>query len=207
MTRLDTLEAVALAGYCVDEFERWCQGDCDTYAVALMRMKARLHFGVAGQLTGTLETIDRDGWMPRHFFAHDEHWVYDAAGMHPREGYAGIHGDFDYVEFDGDPADWDPIDEDLIEAAQDHARRNGIFSGRYGPVTIVTVNSHRARAKLAQLLGYEAPGFYNADALMVDGNDYHIVPTARLAEITRIKGITVRKRRPARLALRWSVRD
>lgn len=190
------LARLAADGYCVDEWSQWCQGECLTYAVALIRMRADLRFGTAGTLEGTLATIEQDGWRAEHHFAHDDHWVYDAAGMHPREGYAGVNGQFDYVEWDGDAGDWERPDEDLIGAAQDHARRNGIFSGRYGPVSVIVVDSHRARDRLAQLLGYRSPGHYNAENLLGDGNDYHIVPSARLDEVLRIKSIKVRKRPP-----------
>lgn len=202
--QLAGLAAVEARGYCIDQWRTWCQGECFTYAVALIRMRPRLHFGTAGILQGTLETIVEDGWRPEHHFAHDEHWVYDAGGMHPRDGYSGVNGAFDYVEFDGNSEDWDQPDELLIAEAQDHARRNGIFTGRYGPVATVVVNSHRARAKLDRVLGYHHVGFYNADGILSDGNDYHLVPTARMDEVLAIKGIKLRKRPPANLALRWS---
>lgn len=202
--RLGTLEAVAAAGYCIDEWERWCQGECMTYAVALMRMQVRLRFGTVGELYGPLENIEQDGWFPHHHFAHDDHWVYDSSGMHWRASYAGVQANFDYVEFDGEWTDWDPPDEDLITDAQDHARRNRILDGGYGSIAIVVVTSHRARRTLDRLLGHHDPGYYNADALMRDGNDYHIVPRELLNEVLAIKGIRLRKQ-PVNLAQRWSM--
>jgi hypothetical protein len=126
-----TLEDLARAGYVTEEWGRWQQGCCGTYAIALTRMRSGLRFGTLG-VTGNGSGDASGGWMPAHHFAHDDAYAYDSAGRHPLP-YYGVHGDMDYSELDGDPADEGLPDsegttETAIRDAQDHARRNGILS-------------------------------------------------------------------------------
>lgn len=123
---MDSLDDVRKAGYCTDEWGRWQQGQCGTYAYALTRLKPGLRFGTAG----TEDTPDS------HFFAHDDHHAYDSAGRHPLP-YRGVHGNLTQSDLDQDPADWGvPGDESgpegpepNVAAAQEHARRNRILEG------------------------------------------------------------------------------
>ena len=57
---------------------------------------------------------------------------------------------------------------------------------------LVRVSSHRAREKLAQLLGYLPPGFFS---FRREGEWYE-VPHDKVAEAIAIKGIHRAKRRP-----------
>ena len=114
-------------GYCVEEWERWQQGYCGTYAVALIRLAPHLRFGVLA------ESFD-DGWSIGHFFAHDDHFAYDSAGRHPLP-YKGIEGDFDVMLLDQSEADFGVLEEEGakasdIKAAQSHARRNLLVPNR-----------------------------------------------------------------------------
>jgi hypothetical protein len=131
-----TLRDLQQRGYCTDEWSRWQQGQCGTYAIALMRLKPQLRFGTLGS-TRTGDGDASSGWTPEHHFAHDDTYAYDSAGQHPLP-YHGVHGDADYYELDGAPGDWDRLSEEGsgepdIADAQEHARRNRILDGDYGP--------------------------------------------------------------------------
>jgi 8-oxo-dGTP diphosphatase len=126
------LEALRRRGYCTDDWDRWQQGNCGTYAAALVRAHPHLSFGVAGY-------SDDDGWSPAHFFAHDDTHAYDSAGKHPLP-YRGVHGDMDIQELGHAPEDWGMPEEEgagdqEVSAAQEHARRNRIVEGGFGAVT------------------------------------------------------------------------
>jgi 8-oxo-dGTP pyrophosphatase MutT (NUDIX family) len=128
---MDSLDEVAKAGYNIDGWDRWQQGNCGTYAHALIKMKPDLKFGVAGT-----KWIDEDGWSVEHIFAHDKTHAYDSAGKHPLP-YYGVHNDMDYNELDQDEDDWSPLQEEgtgdrEVAEAQEHAKRHGILEGRYG---------------------------------------------------------------------------
>lgn len=121
---LDTLAEVAAAGYCIDEWADWQQGNCDVYARALIQLNPTLRFGVL------------DGGS--HCFAHDDEYAYDSAGRHSLP-YRGIHeGDFtdDDVELDADPDDYgygtytDEPGLNTVKALY-HIQRHGILTGRY----------------------------------------------------------------------------
>jgi hypothetical protein len=86
-------------GYCTDEWWRWQQGQCGTYAVALMRLRPQLRFGTHG-ITRAGGGDASSGWSPEHHFAHDDTYAYDSAGRHPLP-YHGVYGDADYCELDG----------------------------------------------------------------------------------------------------------
>lgn len=114
-----TFEDLRAAGYITDEWERWQQGFCDLYALALMDLYPALRFGVL---------LDSD-WCERHFFAHDDQWAYDSAGRHPLP-YYGVHGDLAHFEPDQDPEDYGVEDystaSDLGAAAHAHIKRHHI---------------------------------------------------------------------------------
>lgn len=126
-----TLEEVAEAGYVIDEWERWQQGHCGTYALALIQQYPQLRLAAAG-LTENGGGDASDGWMTLHFYAHDDTTAYDSAGRHPLP-YLGIHeGAMDYAELDTPPGIWDILyeegtDEDDLADALDHAQRHGII--------------------------------------------------------------------------------
>jgi hypothetical protein len=122
-----SLHELSQDGYVTEDWHRWQQGQCGTYALALIRANPRLRLGVSG-ITGNGSASE--DWMPCHWYAHDDAHAYDSAGRHPLP-YHGVHGDMDYHEHDADPDDWDlaaeeGTDESDIEAALAHARRNDI---------------------------------------------------------------------------------
>ena len=95
-----------------------------------------LRFGTLG-ITRAGGGDASSGWTPEHHFAHDDAYAYDSAGRHPLP-YHGVHGEADYYELDGDPDDWAPLSEEGsgepdVVAAQEHARRQRILDGGYGP--------------------------------------------------------------------------
>lgn len=85
-------------GWVTDEWAIWQQGWCGTYAVALMMVRPSLRLGML------VLDLD-DGWMPLHFFAHDNAFAYDSAGRHPLP-YTGLDPDVGArCELDVGPAD------------------------------------------------------------------------------------------------------
>jgi hypothetical protein len=125
-----SLAELSRAGYITEDWHRWQQGQCGTYALALMRMQPGLRLGVSG-ITENGDGDASGGWRPVHFYAHDDAHAYDSAGRHPLP-YHGVHGSLDYHEHDARPDDWSLPDEEStgesdIKTAQDHARRNGIL--------------------------------------------------------------------------------
>jgi hypothetical protein len=126
------LPALAAGGYCTDEWDRWQQGQCGTYALALLRLDPRLRLGTFG-MTDSGDGDASGGWRPAHHFAHDSTHAYDSAGRHPLPYLGIIPGDADYAELDGDPEYWGlpgEADEQDIADARAHARRNRILEGR-----------------------------------------------------------------------------
>lgn len=119
--QFNTLAEVANAGYNTDEWKRWQQGECGTYAAGLKKLNPKLRVA-AGD----------DG---EHFYAYDKGFAYDSAGRHPMP-YRGIEGQLQHVQRNanldhyGEGPGW-AADED-IQAAADHAQRHGILEGRYG---------------------------------------------------------------------------
>lgn len=73
--RAVSLADLAEAGYVTDEWKRWQQGDCYTYAHALLQLRPDLHLG----------SLDQG----MHLFAHDNTHAYDSAGKHCLP-YAGV---------------------------------------------------------------------------------------------------------------------
>jgi hypothetical protein len=125
-----TLRELNQAGYITEDWQRWQQGQCGTYALALIQMRPGLRLGVSG-ITENGDGDASGGWRPAHFYAHDDTYASDSAGRHPLP-YHGIHGSMDYHEHDASPEGWGIPDEEGtddrdIDAAQDHARRNGIL--------------------------------------------------------------------------------
>lgn len=128
----DSLVEVRKRGYCTDEWGRWQQGQCGTYAVALTQAKPGLRFGVAGT----------EDFPDSHFFAHDDTHAYDSAGRHPLP-YRGVHGNLTQNDLDSDPEDFGIPDEESgpegpgpnLAAAREHARRNRILEGGFSPRT------------------------------------------------------------------------
>jgi hypothetical protein len=107
------------------QFDRWSNGECGTYATALIRSKPGLQLGVAG-------TADSDGgWYPHHYFAHDQANAYDSSGRHPLP-YHGVNNQFDHVELGHDLESWglpedEGGDEDTLREATAHARKIGLI--------------------------------------------------------------------------------
>ena len=109
---------------------RWSTGKCGTYACAVMKGKPGTRLGVAGysELGGGDAS---EGWMPSHYFAHDDQNAYDSAGVHPLP-YHGINNQFDYVELNHDPKNWSlPQEEgatpDTLQQATEHAHKIGVL--------------------------------------------------------------------------------
>lgn len=124
---MDTLEDLAAAGYIVDEWEAWQQGDCDLYALALISLDPSLHFGVLGE---SYEDEWGGGWYERHYFAHDGSYAYDSAGRHTLP-YHGVHGDCDVVVLDQTPEDFGVqvgMRTASLAAAVAHANRHGVMT-------------------------------------------------------------------------------
>lgn len=129
-----TLEQLADDGLCVDDWSRWQQGQCGTYAVALIEAQPNLRFGA-------IDFTDDPGYdNPGHYVAHDDLYAYDSAGRHPLP-YNGVHGYGRWLPDIGDPLDHGlPYEEHgsseleepaALADATTHAARNGILVGRH----------------------------------------------------------------------------
>lgn len=105
--------------YIKDEWNRWQQGGCLEYAIALTRVNPLLLFG-------SLYKVDGNYALATHHFAHDDSFAYDSAGRHPLP-YRGIYNQADEVGLNEDPKWYDEADEIEIIAAIDHIFRNRIF--------------------------------------------------------------------------------
>lgn len=113
-----SLQDLAAKGYVVDEWRRWQQGGCGTYALALLQAYPTLRLGVA---------LNEEG-VETHFVAHDGAYAYDSAGRHPLP-YLGVQPSepFDELLLDQDPDDWDTdVNPADMAAAVDHFRRHNI---------------------------------------------------------------------------------
>ena len=130
--RADQLRSQTLPStVCQDDWDRWNQGQCGTYATALIAMNPSLRLGLAGDME------DDEFFSWRHAFAHDDHFAYDAGGKHPLP-YHGVSGQFTHVELDQRLEDYDfaydeagPEGEEAnIQEAIAHAERNAILEGR-----------------------------------------------------------------------------
>lgn len=126
-----TIAILTDRGFCTDEWERWHQGQCGTYAIALLRLDPTLRLG----LTGDMED---EFFLWQHAFAHDDTYAYDAGGRHVLP-YRGAWGDYETQELDQEPTDYDfpyeesgPEGEEVnLAAAKAHALQNGILAGRF----------------------------------------------------------------------------
>jgi hypothetical protein len=113
-----SLADLAARGHVVDEWRRWQQGGCGSYAAALLSAFPHLRLGVLLNVDGVAD----------HFVAHDSVYAYDSAGRHLMP-YLGVQPDepFDEMLIDQDPDDWD-LDEmpkDFPDALA-HAERHNI---------------------------------------------------------------------------------
>ena len=136
------LAELAERGYCTDEWSRWQQGGCYTYAHALVQLNPQLRLGALGR--------DEES-AGSHLFAHDDTHAYDSAGRHDLP-YHGVNGSLRHAELDVGPDWYDYPDEEDLPAAIDHARRNGILTGRF------------ASLPAGQEQAWRAAGFAPADA-------------------------------------------
>lgn len=130
-----TLKQLERAGYCIEDFARWCQGNCMTYARTLISMRPGLRLG----------TLDQGA----HFFAHDDQYAYDATGRHALP-HCGLHGDMEPdldigLEWYGTPESEEGADEGAFAAARGHALRNQILEGRRGANRPSEVGSRRRK--------------------------------------------------------------
>lgn len=80
----DSLDDLAGAGFVTDEWSKWQQGGCGTYACTLQQENPNLRFGA-------LYRDEENTSSAVHFFAHDDERAYDSAGQHPLP-YRGISG-------------------------------------------------------------------------------------------------------------------
>src|SRR5690348_13286797 len=80
---MDSLQDLANAGYCTKEWDRWQDGRCGTYALALAQLCPDFEIG----------NIDSGA----HWFAHDSEYAYDSAGQHPLS-YTGLYARYKSAE-------------------------------------------------------------------------------------------------------------
>lgn len=115
---------------CRDEWATWQQGNCGTYATALMAIDPTLRFG------GVDFDNDPGYDNPSHYVAHDDRYAYDSAGRHPLP-YQGICGTGRWLPDLGDPAHYGIPNEEpgchtnpdaVLEAATNHITRNNILT-------------------------------------------------------------------------------
>ncbi len=119
------LADIRAAGYVTEEWERWQQGHCGTYAAALMILRPGLRLGVIG-----------GGDDTEHYFAHDGSRAYDSAGCHLLP-YLGVFGQAEWCELDAaNPGIWgrpgdecrpERFEQDIADAMA-HALRNRILA-------------------------------------------------------------------------------
>ena len=114
------------ARLCWADWERWQQGGCGAYALALVGLDPALRLGATG-------FRGRDGaFRPDHFFAHDDSYAYDSHGQHHLPFY-GVDRDFAEVVMGTSADRWALSEpEPEVAAARQHALENGILEGRYG---------------------------------------------------------------------------
>lgn len=108
-----------LHGLAAESPDRWQNGDCGAYAVALRSKFPHLKFGTLGEYVE-----DGKYFEESHYFVHDDAFAYDSLGAHPMP-YRGIDNDLD-AEYDQESWDYDePYPEDLA-AAEAHIRVHSI---------------------------------------------------------------------------------
>lgn len=101
-----TLADIAARGYVTEDWSRWQQGECGTYAVAMIQAFPHLHLGGIDFYNDENSGTD----APGHYVAHDGVYGYDSAGRHllPYKGVCGY----------GRWLDWS--DMPAMEMAHDH---------------------------------------------------------------------------------------
>lgn len=104
-----------------DEWERWQQGECGTYAAGLKTLNPKLKVAAAN--------------FGEHFFAHDGKHAYDSAGKHPMP-YRGVSGKEHWaVEKNVDLGDYGEGHGEAPKAdifmAMKHATRHNILGGQW----------------------------------------------------------------------------
>jgi hypothetical protein len=101
-----------------DQFDRWQQGECGTYAVALQKLKPGLKFG-------TLADADN---VETHHFAYDDTHAYDSNGRTP---LAELSKRAPQVWLNEDPNDYglphSVSDARGVDDAIEHARKNRVL--------------------------------------------------------------------------------
>lgn len=111
---------------CRDEWSRWQQGGCGTYARALMKERPGLRLG-------GVDFWPEPGYdAPIHFVAHDDEYAYDSAGRHCLP-YGGIEGNGKWLADIGEPEHWAEYGDPDSDALA-HIRRHRILDGVYGTV-------------------------------------------------------------------------
>ena len=120
---MNTLDDLAAAGFVIDEWARWQQGECGTYALALLAVYPQLRAGV----------LCDNKHAEVHFFAHDDRFAYDSAGVHSLP-YRGVHGNIPAMRLEQD-FDWYGLEDDMLEqdlaAASAHIERHKIGPNRF----------------------------------------------------------------------------
>ncbi len=95
--------------------DRWQNGDCGAYAVALRSKFPHLKFGTLGEYVE-----DGKYFEESHYFVHDDAFAYDSLGAHPMP-YRGTDIDLD-AECDQETWYYDEPHPDDLAAAEAHIR-------------------------------------------------------------------------------------
>lgn len=128
---MSTLAEYADAGYVIEDWQRWQQGDCGGYAAAMIQAYPHLRLG-------GIDFDNDPGYdNPSHYVAHDDDFAYDSAGRHslPYNGLDSEMGgrwlsdmgepdDFGLSERHGECGDYDDNERAAVIA---HAERHGIL--------------------------------------------------------------------------------
>lgn len=123
---LDPLRDLADRGYVIDGFSTWQQGECLTYAQALINANPNLRGATLAEPDG--DALDGStGWTPVHHFAHDDEYAYDSLGRH-RLPYHGVGRAGNLVFLDDDLDDYDEPYDDLLPAAAEHIAAHDILN-------------------------------------------------------------------------------
>lgn len=99
--------------------DRWQNGDCGAYAVALRSKFPHLKFGTLGEYV-----YDGKYFEESHYFVHDDAFAYDSLGAHPMP-YRGTDNDLD-AEYDQETWYYDEPHPDDLAAAEAHIIVHGI---------------------------------------------------------------------------------
>lgn len=130
-----SLQDLAERGYVTEDWDRWQQGNCGGYAVALIQAYPHLRLGGVDFWDDTDEETGELFDNPGHYVAHDDRFAYDSAGRHPLP-YNGTRNDGRWLPDIGTPADhgldakhgecgdYDDAERTAVIA---HATRHGIL--------------------------------------------------------------------------------